>query len=72
MLDAPRVMLDACRTKQTPGGRRETLFGPDSIFVAGSLDVLAKVCEQAGRSAEAQELSARAQRIRAQAASAGS
>jgi len=28
---------------------------------------LAKVCEQTGRAAEAQELSARAQRIRAQA-----
>jgi hypothetical protein len=37
--------------------------------VAETLEGLAKVCEQTGRTAEAQELAARAKRIRAQAAS---
>ena len=48
------------------------MFGPDHIFLVETLDGLSKVCKQTGRDAEAQELSARAQRIRAQAASASS
>ncbi len=43
----------------------EMVFGPDHPSVAKTLVILAKVCEQTGRTAEAQELSARAQRIRA-------
>ena len=41
------------------------MFGLDHSFVAETLEGLAKVCEQTGRTAEAQELSARAARIRA-------
>jgi hypothetical protein len=43
---------------------REKAFGPDHTFVAESLDGLAKVCEPTGRTAEAQEFSARAKSIR--------
>jgi hypothetical protein len=46
---------------------REAKLGPDHPDVAKTLDVLAKVCEQTGRTAEAQELAVRAQRIRAHA-----
>jgi hypothetical protein len=45
---------------------REMVFGPDLRSTAETLEGLAKVCQQTGRTAEAQELSARAQRIRAQ------
>ena len=43
---------------------REKVFGPDHPFVAEVLEGLTKVCEQTGRTAEAQELSARAKAIR--------
>jgi len=49
---------------------RVKVFGPDNIFVAETLDGLAKVCEQTARAAEAREISARATRIRAQATTA--
>jgi len=49
---------------------RVKVFGPDHVFVAEPLEGLAKVCEQTGRAAEAQEFSARATRIRAQATTA--
>ena len=59
--------MDCNRTER--GGTqeiREKVFGADHPFVAEVLDGLTKVCEQTGRTAEAQELTARAQRIRAQ------
>jgi len=43
---------------------RANPFCPDHIFVTEPLEGLAKVCEQTGRAAEAQQLSARAARIR--------
>jgi hypothetical protein len=46
---------------------REKVFGPDHTFTAETLEGLTKVCEQTGRAAEAQELAARAKRIRARA-----
>jgi hypothetical protein len=51
---------------------REKVFGSDHPLVAEVLDGLARACEQSGRTAEARELSSRAQRIREQAASASS
>jgi len=43
---------------------REKRFGPDHPGVAKTLDVLTELCEKVGRTAEAQELSARAKSIR--------
>ena len=59
--------MSTIRVQSRPGAR-EKVFGPDHVFVAETLDGPAKVCEQTGRAAEAQELSARAERIRAQTA----
>jgi hypothetical protein len=46
---------------------RENVFGPDHPFTAETPRGSAKVCEQTGRTAEAQALAARAKRLRAQA-----
>lgn len=46
---------------------REAKLGPNHPNVAKTLDILARVREQTGRTAAAQELYARAKRIRAQA-----
>jgi hypothetical protein len=46
---------------------REKVFGPDNPSVVKTLEGPAKVCEQTGRAAEAQELAERAKRSRAQA-----
>jgi len=43
---------------------REKVFGPDHALGAETLGVLARVCGQTGRVAEAQELDARAKAIR--------